>query len=205
MVRPKSVKHNTLPISSYKFEPGASSSGDAGEAAPEQNPSPNWKWKRSNKRKRNSQEPPPGLPAKIKKLLLYLPETRSVSDAKLAIQKQLTDTDTSGHHNRLSIPGKHLQETFLTEEEELLLCTRNENNNVGSMDVPLITPMMEVAWVSLRRWEMKKTKGASSVTYVLTTTWNKIREQSKLRSGMIVQLWAIRIDGHLCFALASLP
>nr|GLL45489.1 uncharacterized protein LOC109174243 [Ipomoea trifida] len=179
-------------------------------------PSPNGKRKRSknegaaenNKRKRGNniqtQEPPPELPEKIKNLISHLPETREVSRAKLVIQKPLTVTDVSNHHNRMSIPSKHIRETFLTEEEELKLCMRDEKN-VESMDVPLITPTMEMANVSLRRWPMNKQSGPPSISYVLTTTWNKIKEQNGLRSGMNVQLWAIRIDGVLCFALTLKP
>ncbi|XP_031126779.1 B3 domain-containing protein At3g25182-like [Ipomoea triloba] len=176
-------------------------------------PSPNGKRKRSknegaaenNKRKRGNkiQEPPPELPEKIKNLISHLPETREVSRAKLVIQKPLRETDVSNHHNRMSIPAKHIRETFLTEEEELKLCMRDEKN-VESMDVPLITPTMEMAKVSLRRWPMNKQSGPPSISYVLTSTWNKIKEQNGLKSGMKVQLWAIRIDGVLCFALNSL-
>ncbi|XP_031126818.1 B3 domain-containing protein At5g24050-like [Ipomoea triloba] len=178
------------------------------------NPSPNGKRKRSknegaaenNKRKRgnNVQEPPPELPEKIKSLISHLPETREVSRATLVIQKPLTVTDVSNHHNRMSIPSKHIRETFLTEEEELKLCERNEKN-VASIDVPLITPTMEMANVSLRRWPMNKQSGPPSIAYVLTSTWNKIKQQNGLRSGMKVQLWAIRIDGVLCFALTLKP
>lgn len=189
-------------------ESGASSSSEDGEAAPELNTSPNGKSKRSNKRKRsggnNSEEPPPELPAEIKGLILHLPPNRVVSEEKLVIKKELTVTDVSNHHNRLSIPKKRLHETFLTEEEDLKLCTRDENNNLGSMDVLLITPMMEVVSVSLRRWDMPKKRGNPSINYVLTSTWNKIKEQNRLRNKMEVQLWAFRIDGHLCMALTLL-
>nr|GMD91534.1 B3 domain-containing protein At5g24050-like [Ipomoea batatas] len=235
MVSLKDIEHNTLPaqltfLSEIKIEKVAKESicleklrrlrkvttKPRTTRVSESYPSPNGKRKRSknegaaenNKRKRGNniqtQEPPPELPEKIKNLISHLPETREVSRAKLVIQKPLTVTDVSNHHNRMSIPAKHIRETFLTEEEELKLCMRDEKN-VESMDVPLITPAMEMANVSLRRWPMNKQSGPPSISYVLTTTWNKIKEQNRLRSGMNVQLWAIRIDGVLCFALTLKP
>ncbi|XP_031126829.1 putative B3 domain-containing protein At3g49610 [Ipomoea triloba] len=183
----------------------------------ELNPSPTRKRSKKegaaeNKRKRgggiNIQEPlPPGLAEKLNNLIPHLPNlpnNQEALNAKLAIEKELKETDVSNHHNRMSIPSKHIHQKFLNREEELKLCERNEKN-VGSIDVPLITPTMEMVTASLRRWPMNKQSGPPSISYVLTSTWNKIKQQNKLRSGMNVQLWAIRIDGVLCFALTLKP
>nr|GMC56748.1 B3 domain-containing protein At5g24050-like [Ipomoea batatas] len=164
----------------------------------------------SKKRKRgssrvpnNGPEPPPELPVEFKNLILQLAGNRAVCVEKLVIQKELTKTDVNSTQNRLSIPARLVREEFLTKEEHLLLCQHN-GKNVCSIEVPLITPMMEVAKVSLRRWEMKKGKGVSSVSYVIANTWNAIRRRNKFESKMIVQLWAIRVDADLCMALVRL-
>nr|GMC53154.1 B3 domain-containing protein At1g05920-like [Ipomoea batatas] len=123
----------------------------------------------SKKRKRgssrvpnNGPEPPPGLPVEFRNFILQLAGNRAVRVEKLVIQKELTITDVNSTQSRLSIPARLVREEFLTEEEHLLLCQHN-GKNVCSIEVPLITPMMEVAKVSLRRWEMKKGKGVSNV------------------------------------------
>nr|GMC46838.1 B3 domain-containing protein At5g24050-like [Ipomoea batatas]GMC86611.1 B3 domain-containing protein At5g24050-like [Ipomoea batatas]GMC91887.1 B3 domain-containing protein At5g24050-like [Ipomoea batatas] len=164
----------------------------------------------SKKRKRgssrvpnNGPEPPPELPVEFKNLILQLAGNRAVCVEKLVIQKELTKTDVNSTQNRLSIPARLVREEFLTKEEHLLLCQHN-GKNVCSIEVPLITPMMEVAKASLRRWEMKKGKGVSSVSYVIANTWNAIRRRNKFESKMIVQLWAIRVDADLCMALVRL-
>nr|GMC53175.1 B3 domain-containing protein At1g05920-like [Ipomoea batatas] len=160
----------------------------------------------SKKRKRvpkNGPEPPPGLPVEFKNLILQLAGNRAVCVEKLVIQKELTETDVKSSQNRLSIPASLVREEFLTEEEHLLLCQHN-GKNVCSIEVPLITPMMEVAKGSLRRWEMKKESGVFSVSYVIANTWNAIRRRNKFESKMIVQLWAIRVDVDLWMALVRL-
>ncbi|XP_031119044.1 B3 domain-containing protein At5g24050-like [Ipomoea triloba] len=164
----------------------------------------------SKKRKRgssrvpnNGPEPPPGLPVEFRNFILQLAGNRAVRVEKLVIQKGLTNTDVNSTQNRLSIPARLVREEFVTEEEHLLLCQHN-GKNVCSIEVPLITPMMEVAKVSLRRWEMKKEKGGSSVSYVIANTWNAIRRRNKFESDMIVQLWAIRVDLDLWMTLVRL-
>nr|GMC53159.1 B3 domain-containing protein At1g05920-like [Ipomoea batatas] len=164
----------------------------------------------SKKRKRgssrvpnNGPEPPPELPVEFRNLILQLAGNRAVCVEKLVIQKELTKTDVNSTQNRLSIPARLVREEFLTKEEHLLLCQHN-GKNVCSIEVPLITPMMEVAKVSLRRWEMKKGKGVSSVSYVIANTWNEIRRRNKFESEMIVQLWAIRVDLDLWMTLVRL-
>nr|GMC46840.1 putative B3 domain-containing protein At3g24850 [Ipomoea batatas]GMC86610.1 putative B3 domain-containing protein At3g24850 [Ipomoea batatas] len=160
----------------------------------------------SKKRKRvpkNGPEPPPGLPVEFKNLIFQLAGNRAVCVEKLVIQKELTETDVKSSQNRLSIPASLVREEFLTEEEHLLLCQHN-GKNVCSIEVPLITPMMEVATGSLRRWEMKKESGVFSVSYVIANTWNAIRRRNKFESKMIVQLWAIRVDVDLWMALVRL-
>ncbi|XP_031119042.1 uncharacterized protein LOC116022458 [Ipomoea triloba] len=107
----------------------------------------------SKKRKRgssrvpnNGPEPPPGLPVEFRNFILQLAGNRAVRVEKLVIQKGLTNTDVNSTQNRLSIPARLVREEFVTEEEHLLLCQHN-GKNVCSIEVPLITPMMEVAKV----------------------------------------------------------
>nr|GMC95740.1 cycloartenol synthase [Ipomoea batatas] len=105
----------------------------------------------SKKRKRgssrmpnNGPEPPPGLPVEFRNFILQLAGNRAIRVEKLVIQKKLTNTDVNSTWNRLSIPARLVREEFVTEEEHLLLCQHN-GKNVCSIEVPLITPMMEVA------------------------------------------------------------
>lgn len=152
-------------------------------------------------------EPPPRMPDGVKELMIrqLAGSHREISDGILVIQKELTETDVNSHHNRLSIPIMQLKAEFLTYEEKELLCKRNGKKVCSMDDVPFITPMMEAEKVSLRRWEMKKERGGSSVSYVIAKTWNKIRGKNKLRGKMTIQLWAIRVDGNLWLALVKLP
>nr|GMC47061.1 B3 domain-containing protein At1g05920-like [Ipomoea batatas] len=102
------------------------------------------KRKRGSRVPNNGPEPPPELPVEFRNLIHQLAGNRAVCVEKLVIQKELTKTDVNSTQNRLSIPARLVREEFLTEEEHLLLCQHN-GKNVCSIEVPLITPMMEVA------------------------------------------------------------
>nr|XP_009775407.1 PREDICTED: B3 domain-containing protein At5g24050-like [Nicotiana sylvestris] len=92
---------------------------------------------------------------------------------------------------------------FLNSEEDAYLNTRNENN-VSEMKVKLIEPSLEICDINLRKWNMNKSNGKTSSSYVLTTYWNAVSKRNALKIGTLVQLWAFRKGSELCFALVKL-
>ncbi|KAG8386443.1 hypothetical protein BUALT_Bualt03G0149300 [Buddleja alternifolia] len=51
---------------------------------------------------------------------------------------------------------------------------------------------------------MEKVDGKTSSSYALNGTWSQIKERNELTLGMVVQLWAFRIEDELYFALAKI-
>ncbi|CAH9108251.1 unnamed protein product [Cuscuta europaea] len=132
-----------------------------------------------------------------------------ITEEMLLIEKEITATDLKPDQNRLSFPLKQMRRTdFLTAGEEERLATRqNNNNNVGSLDVALIAVVngeIVKREVDFRRWEMQKKSGKSSVSLVVTGTWNKIKGTLGLAKGTKVQIWSVRVDAKLWLSLVVL-
>nr|GMC56764.1 B3 domain-containing protein At1g05920-like [Ipomoea batatas] len=150
----KPVVKSTARSNTPQFVISHSSGSDDDRASLKYDEAVAEKVNNSKKRKRgssrmpnNGPEPPPGLPVEFRNLILQLAGNRAVCVEKLVIQKELTETDVNSTQNRLSIPARLVREEFLTGEENRLLCQRNRKN-VCSIEVPLITPMMEVAKIA---------------------------------------------------------
>ncbi|XP_031116821.1 uncharacterized protein LOC116020488 [Ipomoea triloba] len=145
----------------------------------------------------------PAMPIEFRNKIVQLAGPNAIiSDEILLIQKSLTLSDVKNSQNRLSIPGKQIRDVkFLTDEEERLLSSRN-GKNVGSMDnVMIIEPSLETSLVSFRRWDMDKDNGSRSSSYVITKTWNRIKERNQLKADMTVQVWALRVGEKLWLVL----
>ncbi|CAH9108349.1 unnamed protein product [Cuscuta europaea] len=132
-----------------------------------------------------------------------------IAEEMLLIEKEITATDLKPDQNRLALPLKQMRRTdFLTAEEEERLATRHNNNiNVGSLDVALIAVVngeIVKREVDFRRWEMRKKSGKTSVSLVVTGTWNKIKGTLGLAKGTKVQIWSVRVDGKLWLSLVVL-
>ncbi|KAG8386256.1 hypothetical protein BUALT_Bualt03G0130000 [Buddleja alternifolia] len=149
-------------------------------------------------------QPPPALPEEFKDKIRNVAGGRNYSEAKLVIQKLLYATDLNKTHNRLTIPIKQISGGFLNVEEEKFLQGRDEKGK-NSKKVNIIEPSLEVVDVKLARWDMEKVDGKTSSSYALNGTWSQIKERNELTLGMVVQLWAFRIEGELYFALVTLP
>ncbi|XP_075080271.1 uncharacterized protein LOC142165796 [Nicotiana tabacum] len=127
----------------------------------------------------------------------------SVETTILVIEKRLFETDIKPGEGRLSIPQRQMSNEFLKPEEDAYLNTRN-GNNVSEMKVKLIEPSLETCDINLRKWNMNKSNGKTSSSYVLTTYWNDVTKRNALKLSTLVQLWAFRKGSQLCFALIKL-
>ncbi|KAL2541616.1 Uncharacterized protein Adt_02594 [Abeliophyllum distichum] len=99
-----------------------------------------------------------------------------------------------------------IREEFLTEQEKINLTKYASISSTRkmAMEVKIIDPLLSVTTVELKNWEMKKNAGRSSFSCVLNNTWGEICTNNKLEKGSVVQLWAVRVDGELLFALVKL-
>ncbi|KAG6397855.1 hypothetical protein SASPL_139305 [Salvia splendens] len=163
------------------------------------------------KRVRRPLPPPlrekPPLPAEFYTTIkeMALAKKAVATEAKLVIQKQLTSTDLSSGHNRLSIPFNNIENDFLTEEEKQYLLGQDEKKKKLFLEVEILQPSLEVETVRFCRWDMPKENGKTSSTYAIRGKWNAIVNNNDLILGMTVQLWCFRVDRELCFALVSVP
>ncbi|CAH9108245.1 unnamed protein product [Cuscuta europaea] len=132
-----------------------------------------------------------------------------IAEEMVLIEKEIKATDLMPNENRLGLPLKQMRRTdFLTAEEEERLATRQNNGkNVGSLDVALIAAVngeIVKQEVDFRRWEMRKKSGKTSVSLVVTGTWNKIKGSLGLVVGTKVQIWSVRVDDKLWLSLIVL-
>ncbi|CAA2936476.1 Hypothetical predicted protein [Olea europaea subsp. europaea] len=175
----------------------AKSNGRSGEGSS----SSNNKKSRINPR----EVPAPPLPIQFKNAIRAIAQGRSVSEAKLVIQKQLFASDTAKDQNRFTIPANQIREEFLSNEEKMYLSRYASKGRKMAMEVKIIEPLLGEGTVELRKWDLEKYSGRSSLSYVLNKTWGEILENNKLEIGNVMQLWAVRVDEELLFVLVKLP
>lgn len=79
---------------------------------------------------------------------------------------------------------------FLTEEEihDLEL---HEEKGVKRIEIYVIDLLFDKSKLSLRKWVMKKEKGDTSVTYVLTVKWNNIVKKCSLKEMDVLQVYIV--------------
>ncbi|XP_034704176.1 B3 domain-containing protein At3g25182-like [Vitis riparia] len=104
-------------------------------------------------------------------------------DVTFVIQKSLFKIDVSSDHNRLSIPLNHIQQGFLTPEENERLNSRGNGKKCADMEVMLIEPSLHRETISLRKWNMKKASGNSTSMYVLVTNWKSVMERNSMKEN----------------------
>ncbi|PIN05568.1 hypothetical protein CDL12_21887 [Handroanthus impetiginosus] len=148
-------------------------------------------WTKRAKKSSLVMDPVPDLPEAFKNRILGCegdPES-----AVLIIQKELTKTDLSTGHGRLSVPYKKVRNQFLKASEE-----DQSNTEKGGIKTTLIQPCLEKCEISLRNWK-------SNSEYVLVRDWNKVCSRNELREGMKIQLWSFRTNSsdQLRFALVN--
>ncbi|XP_057950931.1 B3 domain-containing protein At3g25182-like [Malania oleifera] len=127
----------------------------------------------------------------------------SGSDVVFIIEKQLSGTDVSPSHSRLSLPLLQLKADFLKAEEKETLSARNANGRPGAIQVSLIPPTLQRIAMSFKRWDMRKKAGKVSSSYVLVKPWNEVVEENGLREGDWVRLWSFRCASQICLALVE--
>ncbi|KAI7987195.1 B3 domain-containing protein [Camellia lanceoleosa] len=141
---------------------------------------------------------PPELPAEFKNHI----ERLNGIELNFVIEKQLYKTDLSHTHGRLSLPLSQIDDGFLTQEEKDLLNTRIRNHKTP-IEAQLIEPSGQESDICLKKWDMPKKLSKVSTTYNLTTSWNRVVKNNRLREGMIAQLWSFRVGSKLWFALVK--
>ena len=77
---------------------------------------------------------------------------------------------------------------------------RLKYSEMGSI---LIEPLGHDSDICIKKWDMPKKSNKVSTTYNLTTSWNRVVKNNRLREGMIVQLWSFRVGSKLWFALVK--
>ncbi|KAL3512641.1 hypothetical protein ACH5RR_025358 [Cinchona calisaya] len=151
--------------------------------------------------------PPPGLPMEFKNRILIEAESKGgleIGEEILVIQKALMKTDIESQQNRFSIPMKQMLHEFLDPQEKIFLETRNARMKCNTMEVRIFEPSGKVEKVKFSRWEMTKETGNSSISLVLKGNWQLVVACNHLQPHDIVQLWAVRVGGELCFAFVVL-
>ncbi|KAF2324190.1 hypothetical protein GH714_009722 [Hevea brasiliensis] len=121
------------------------------------------------------------------------------TEIALVIMKQLSTTDLSKHHNRISIPAKQIMNEFLTVEEKGRLNHR-DGKHLKGIDVMVIGPSEsdEVIKMCLKKWDMN-----SNSSYALVSGWYSLVKANMelLKENAIAQFWSFRLRGELWFQL----
>ncbi|KAJ8752790.1 hypothetical protein K2173_008525 [Erythroxylum novogranatense] len=109
----------------------------------------------------------------------------------------LFETDLKKGEDALSIPPTKSEPQLSTDEEKELLNMLDEHGKLKAIETKVIGPNL---------WNMKKSNGSGSGSYVLTTKWSDLvaSKPSTLKVGNTIQLWSFRQEGELCFALVVL-
>ncbi|KAF8037688.1 hypothetical protein BT93_B0516 [Corymbia citriodora subsp. variegata] len=116
---------------------------------------------------------------------------------RLVLEKRLCPTDMKPRKGWLSIPTGQIQAKFLTDEENRAL------DNKEAITVSLIEPSLQLRHgLQLQKWHKKR----NYFSYVLTKEWTAVTHsnaQNELEEGCLIQLWAFRVNGDLCFCLVN--
>ncbi|KAF2324191.1 hypothetical protein GH714_009763 [Hevea brasiliensis] len=122
------------------------------------------------------------------------------TEIALVIMKQLSRTDLSKHHNRISMPVKQTMNEFLTVEEKERLNHRDSKQHLKGIDVMVVGPSEsdEVTKMCLKKWDM-----SNNSSYVLVSGWYSLVKTNMelLKENAIAQFWSFRLRGELWFRL----
>ncbi|KAK5773461.1 hypothetical protein PVK06_049767 [Gossypium arboreum] len=144
-----------------------------------------------NKRPITSYPPKPLMPEGLKQ---HIVENMGGSNCALVIQKQLFFSDVNPQASRLLIPFSQVEShEFLNKSEVELL------KNKEAIKACLVEPSMLETEINFKRWDMRKKS-----MYVVTTSWNSIVKNNKLKAEDVVQLLSFRVNSTLCFVLQKL-
>ncbi|KAH1033720.1 hypothetical protein J1N35_045894 [Gossypium stocksii] len=144
-----------------------------------------------NKRPITSYPPKPLMPEGLER---HIVENMGGSNCVLVIQKQLFFSDVNPQASRLLIPFSQVEShEFLNESEVERL------KNKEAIKACLVEPSMKETEINFKWWDMRK-----NLMYVITTSWNSIVKNNRLKAEDVIQLWSFRVDSTLCFALQKL-
>ncbi|KAJ9168722.1 hypothetical protein P3X46_020215 [Hevea brasiliensis] len=137
----------------------------------------------------------PDLPSELRRKI----EEMDGTELELVIMKQLSQTDLSKNHNRISMPVKQIINEFLSMEEKEKLNHR-DGKRLKGIDVMVVGPSEsdDVTKMCLKKWDMN-----SSSSYALVSGWYSLVKANKelLKENAIAQFWSFRIKGELWFRL----
>ncbi|KAB2006522.1 hypothetical protein ES319_D11G351600v1 [Gossypium barbadense] len=147
----------------------------------------------SNKNKRpiTSYPSKPLLPEGLKR---HIVENMGGSNCVLVIQKQLFFSDVNPQASRLLIPFSQVESHEFLNESEVERLKKKE-----AIKACLVEPSMEETEINFKWWDMRK-----NLMYVITTSWNSIVKNNRLKVEDVVQLWSFRVNSTLYFALQKL-
>ncbi|KAF2315587.1 hypothetical protein GH714_040096 [Hevea brasiliensis] len=133
----------------------------------------------------------PDLPSDLRRRM----EEMNGTEIELVIMKQLSQTDLSKNHNRISMPLKQIINEFLTVEEKEKLNHR-EGKRLKGIDVMVVGPSEsdDATKMRLKKWDMN-----TSSSYTLVSGWYSLVKANKelLKENAIAQFWSFRIKGEL--------
>ncbi|CAA0826841.1 Unknown protein [Striga hermonthica] len=119
----------------------------------------------------------------------YISQTGGRLDSLVfVIEKEISNTDASPSHARLSVPYCQVRNGFLTAAEA------DKLSSGEGIDVDLVQPCLEERKMIFKIWFS---------TYVINSGWNAVCSRDELTAENIVRLWAFRRESNLCFALVK--
>ncbi|KAJ9164211.1 hypothetical protein P3X46_023813 [Hevea brasiliensis] len=137
----------------------------------------------------------PDLPSDLRRRI----EEMDGTAIELVIMKQLSQTDLSKNHNRISMPLKQILNEFLTVEEKEKLNHR-DGKRLKGIDVMVVGPSEsdDATKMCLKKWDMN-----TNSSYTLVSGWYSLVKANKelLKENTIAQFWSFRIKGELWFRL----
>ncbi|GAA0163261.1 hypothetical protein Leryth_017352 [Lithospermum erythrorhizon] len=148
--------------------------------------------KRKKEPKVDGPNPPPRMPEIFRtRISQIIGKGKDITEEKLVVQRKLETTDCKGAQNRFNIPNGKLIEEFLKEHEK----------GVKKKQVNIIDPSLNKHQIVLSLWNEKN----KPYNVLNGPSWMNIIEGNGLSRGMILQLWAVRVDNdELWFVLVNL-
>ncbi|PIN12161.1 hypothetical protein CDL12_15235 [Handroanthus impetiginosus] len=146
--------------------------------------------KKRAKKTSDVMDPAPDLPQAFKSHILD--RGCDLESVVLVTQKELTGTDVSTGHCKLSVRYNQVRNNFLKPSEVGEL-----DKEKGRVEAILFQPCSEECKISLRNWK-------SNSEYALVHNWKEVCSRNGLKEGIQIQLWSFRRNNGLCFALVRL-
>ncbi|CAF2116577.1 unnamed protein product [Brassica oleracea var. botrytis] len=143
--------------------------------------------------------------------LLKLMTEKNGAELKKIIEKELSASDVSRGHDRLSMPCSNIIDLeFLSPMEQRIIEEDEGKKHMTGVAAKLVVKLVDSDVlkefdVNLRRCSMHKTRGNHSFVYSLIS-WKQVVEDEGcgLKKSDKIRLWSFHSDGKLYFALTTL-